>query len=152
MTSHQLVNFLSPPRHSVPIAMPQSFRTYIHTWMRSIRMPITPLRELFIRRYQALLVLRGVCPYLIGPRQAAMEVLLNLGRHPRKQELYLRAVIRQIGRLSCDILNTMCIPADDGTLWDCPGHVPGSLPGYRFGVIEDLPGDVMVIEEPIPDV
>jgi hypothetical protein len=153
ITRHRLVVFYLPSHHNVPIAMPQSFRTHIRTWMRGINMPLTPLRELFIRRYQALLVLRGVCLFLPGPRQAAMEVLLNLARHPAKQQNYLRAVIRQIGRLIYQIIDTMSIPADDGTLWDVPGHVPGSLHGYRLGIIADPPGaNAMAIEEPVPEV
>jgi hypothetical protein len=112
-----------------------SFRTHIRRWMRSIDMPVTPLRELFLRRYQALLILRGVSPHHSGCRQSAMEVLLNLSRHPARQNSYLRAIIRQIGRFACKILDTMDIPADDGTEWDVPGHVVGS--GLRFSVIED---------------
>ena len=114
-----------------------SFRTHIRRWMRSINMPETLLRELFLRRYQALLILRGVSPHLLECRQAAMEVLLNLSRHPARQDSYLRAVIRQIGRYIRIISETMNIPADDGTDWDVPGHVPGS--GLRFSVIEDPP-------------
>jgi hypothetical protein len=136
--------------------MPHSFRTHIRMWMRSINMRETQLRELFLRRYQALLILRGVSPHVLGCRQAAMEVLLNLSRQPVKQNHYLKAVIRQIGRLINEIVVTMCIPDDDGTLWDVPGHVPGILPGYRFSVIEDpQPRQPMVIEEeqvPQPEV
>jgi hypothetical protein len=85
-----------------------------------------------------------------------MEVLLNLSKCPAKQDSYLKAVIRQIGRLINEIVVTMCIPDDDGTLWDVPGRVPGILPGYRFSVIEDpQPRQPMVIEEeqvPQPEV
>ena len=127
--------------------MPQFFRTHIHTWMRSIDMPLTSLRELFLRRYQALLILRGVSPHLPRCRQAAMEVLLNLSRFPTRQDSYLRAVIREIGRLICDIANTICIPENDGTLWDVPGHLPGSC--LRLSVIEDPPAAMpMVIDNP----
>ena len=102
-------------------------------------MPETMLRKLFLRRYQALLVLRGVSPHLTACRQAAMEVLLNLSRNPgSKQDSYLKAVIREIGKLIADICATMCIPDDDGTLWDVPGHVAGRT-GLRFSVIEDPP-------------
>jgi hypothetical protein len=119
--------------------MPQSFRTHMRLWMQSINLPETMLRKLFLRRYQALLVLRGVSPHLPACRQAAMEVLLNLSRFPgQRQDSYLIAVIREIGRLTADISATMCIPDDDGTLWDVPGHVAGR-PGLRFSVIEDPP-------------
>ena len=101
-------------------------------------MPETMLRLLFIRRYQSLLVLRGVSPHLPACRQAAMEVLLNLSRLPQKQDSYLKAVIRNMARLTTDIVATMCIPDDDGTLWDVPGHVSGR-DGLRFSVIEVNP-------------
>jgi hypothetical protein len=127
--------------------MPKSFRTHLGHWMDSIGMPRTNLRDVFILRYKVLLDLRGVCPHLLGPRRAAMGVLLNLDRHPAKQANYLRAVIRQINRLIADHIDTMVI--GDGTLWDVPGHIAGSLPGYRFAVIEDPPG-ANVNDEPAP--
>jgi hypothetical protein len=55
-------------------------------WMQSINMPEKMLRLLFLRRYQALLVLRGVSPHLPACHQAEMEVLLNLSRFPQKQD------------------------------------------------------------------
>jgi hypothetical protein len=61
---------------------------------RASNMPETMLRLLFLRRYQALLVLRGVSPHLLACRQAEMEVLLNLSRFPQKQDSYLKADIR----------------------------------------------------------
>lgn len=106
--------------------------------MTSINMQNTPLRELFLRKYEALLVLRGVSPYLLGPRQAAMEVLLNLGRHPSRQANYLKAMIRTIGRLIIEHIETQPyhIPADQCTLWDLPGHVEGN-PRLRLCVLCD---------------
>ena len=105
--------------------------------MQSICIPETPLRMLFLTRYRALLVLRGVCPHNLACRGAAMEVLLNLSRYPVRQESYLKAVIRQIGRLIQEIIQHMVMPEDNGTLWDVPGHVRGSR--LRFSVIEDPP-------------
>ena len=118
---------------------PRSFRTHIRYWMRGINLPMTEAREVFLRRYEALLVLRGISPYLLGPRQAAMEVLLHLARFPVRQTRYLKAVIRKISLMIRDILLTMAIPADDGTEWDVPGHVP-----FRQAQIQDddnLSGD-----------
>jgi hypothetical protein len=117
--------------------MPRSFRTHMRTWMQSINMPETPLRKLFLTRYRALLDLRGVCPHNLACRGAAMEVLLNLSRFPLRQENYLKAVIRQIGRLIQENVQQMVMPEDDSTLWDVPGHVHGS--SLRFSVIEDPP-------------
>jgi hypothetical protein len=118
-----------------------TFRRHLRRWMISINMQLTPLRELFLRRYEALLVLRGVCPYLLGCRQAAMEVLLNLSRHPIRQQNYLRAMIRKIGMM---ITNTMVnVMVDQSSDWDVPGHIIGS--GLRFSVIEDpLPAAAIV--------
>ncbi len=122
---------------------PRSFRTHIRLWMRGINMPMTEAREVFLRRYEALLVLRGISPYLLGPRQAAMEVLLNLARFPVRQTRYLKAVIRNISLMIRDILLTMEIPADDGTEWDVPTHIIGS--GFRLAVIdEDAHGQAQI--------
>jgi len=57
--------------------MPHSFRTHLRMCMsqHTHDMPVTELRELFLRRYQAFLILRGVSPHLLCCRQAAMEVL-----------------------------------------------------------------------------
>lgn len=122
---------------------PRSFRTHIRHWMRGINMPMTEAREVFLRRYEALLVLRGISPYLLGPRQAAMEVLLNLARFPVRQTRYLKAVIRNISLMIRDILLTMAIPADDGTEWDVPTHIIGS--GFRLAVIdEDAHGQAQI--------
>jgi hypothetical protein len=111
--------------------------------MRGINMPMTEAREVFLRRYEALLVLRGISPYLLGPRQAAMEVLLNLARFPVRQTRYLKAVIRNISLMIRDILLTMEIPADDGTEWDVPTHIIGS--GFRLAVIdEDAHGQAQI--------
>lgn len=104
---------------------------------------MTEAREVFLRRYEALLVLRGISPYLLGPRQAAMEVLLNLARFPVRQTRYLKAVIRNISLMIRDILLTMAIPADDGTEWDVPTHIIGS--GFRLAVIdEDAHGQAQI--------
>jgi hypothetical protein len=117
----------------------RSFREHIRSWMRGIAMPMTEIREVFLRRYEVLLILRGISPYLLGPRQAAMEVLLNLSRSPVRREHYLKAVVRKMTLMIRDILVEMAIPANDGTEWDVPNHIIGS--GFRFAVIEDpVPG------------
>jgi hypothetical protein len=111
--------------------------------MCGINMPMTEIREVFLRRYEALLVLRGISPYLLGPRQAAMEVLLKFARFPVRQTRYLKAVIRNISLMIRNSLLTMAIPADDGTEWDVPGHIIGS--GFRLAVInEDVLGQAQI--------
>ena len=137
MTHHHLSDY-----YRAPMPM-RSFRDHIRHWMRGINLPCTEAREVFLRRYEVLLILRGISPYLLGPRQAAMEVLLNLARFPVRQGHYLKAVIRKISIMIRDHLVDMAIPADDGTEWDVPGHIIGS--GFRFAVIdEDLPGQALI--------
>jgi hypothetical protein len=112
--------------------------------MKGIDMPMTPLRELFLQRYEALLRLRKVSRHELGCRQAAMEVLLNLWRHPSRQQSYLRSMIRQIGNLINDHLALGLAGAGNAHIhnWDVPGHVAGS--SLRFSVIEDaVPGACM---------
>jgi hypothetical protein len=135
--------------HRAPMPA-QSFRRHIRSWMRGINLRITEPRELFLRRYEALLVLRGISPYHPVPRQAAMEVLLNLWRFPVRQAHYLKAIIRKINRLICDNLVNSAIPANDGTEWDVPGHIIG-LEGFRLAVVDaDMPGQAQMVDADMP--
>ena len=49
--------------------------------MESLEMPLTPHRELFLSKYDALQSLRGIAKKDVRCLQSAMEVLLNLSRH-----------------------------------------------------------------------
>jgi hypothetical protein len=124
------------------------FRKHIRSWMRGIQLRLTEVRDVFLRRYEALLVLRGISPYLPGPRQAAMEVLLNLWRFPVRQTHYLKAIIRKINLLIRDILSSApsVNPANDGTEWDVPGHIIGS--GFRLAVVDVdvVPGQAQIVD------
>jgi hypothetical protein len=129
---------IAQPLH---IAMPRkSFRTHVESWMRGINMPMTRERELFLQRYEALLRLRKVSRHELGCRRAAMEVLLNLSRHPSRQLSYLKSMIRALGKLIEEHLALGYEGAHGhNDNWDVPGHVVGS--GFRFSVIEDaVPG------------
>jgi hypothetical protein len=108
-------------------------------WMSGLDMELTDLRRIFLQRYEALLALREVSLDNLGPRQAAMEVLLNLWRHPERQECYLRAIISKIRVMISEHLSAG-IGKPDPDDWDVPGHVPGNS-GFRFCVIAD----------PVPD-
>ena len=125
------------PRRDPHLPRKMSFRTHMLSWMQSIDLELTPIRDLFLKRYEALLRLRGVSRYELGCRQAAMEVLLNLWRHPQRQTSYMVSMIRQLRKLIDEHL-ALGIPGA-GTAhihnWDVPGHVEGS--GLRFSVIED---------------
>jgi hypothetical protein len=104
-------------------------------WMSGLDMEVTPLRRIFLQRYEALLALREVSLDNVGPRQAAMEVLLNLWRHPQRQESYLRAIVSKLRVLINEQLSAG-IGAPNPDDWDVPGHVPGNA-GFRFCVIAD---------------
>ncbi len=67
------------------IEMPQSFRPHIRMWMRSIDMPETQLRMLFLWRYQALLILRAAAAAHLLPPTATSDV------SPRGQHFAERA-------------------------------------------------------------
>lgn len=103
--------------------------------MSGLDMELTGLRRTFLQRYECLLALREVSLDNVGPRQAAMEVLLNLWRHPERQECYLRAIVTKIRVMINEHLSAgIGVPDEDN--WDVPGHVPGNS-GFRFCVIAD---------------
>ena len=131
-----------------PMPEQSTFRKHIRSWMRGIKLRLTEVRDVFLTRYDALLVLRRIPPYLPGPRQAAMEVLLNLWRFPVRQTHYLKAIIRKINLLIHDILtNAPSVnPANDGTEWDVPGHIIGS--GFRLAMVDVdvVPGQAQIVD------
>jgi len=111
--------------------------------MNSIELPLTPIRDLFLLRYETLLVARAVCRRMIGPVRAAQGVLLNLWRCPVRQRAYLRAIIRNLNTMISDNIayeDGMAIDPDQHLLWDVPGHIRGN-PQTRFAIVaidEDL--------------
>lgn len=101
--------YISSADHAVIIAMPRrsAFRRHMSRWMSGLDMELTDLRRTFLQRYEALLALREVSLDNLGPRQAAMEVLLNLWRHPERQDCYLRAIVSKIRVLINEHLSGM---------------------------------------------
>jgi hypothetical protein len=132
-------------RHLLPasIVMASYFRRRLLAWMRSIQLLLTPERDLFLLRYETLLVARGVSHRLNGPVRAAQGVLLNLDGFPIRQRHYLHAVIRNLNAMISENIayqSGMAIHPDQHLLWDVPGHIRGN-PQTRFAIVaidEDL--------------
>ena len=112
--------------------------------MRSIQLLLTPERDLFLLRYETLLVARGVSHRLNGPVRAAQGVLLNLDGFPIRQRHYLHAVIRNLNAMISENIayqSGMAIHPDQHLLWDVPGNIRGN-PQAHFAIVaidEDLP-------------
>jgi len=121
----------------------RGLKAVIGRWMDIIQMPMTNLRELFICRYTALLMLRGVRSDDPRCLKSAMEVLLNLSHHPQRQASYLRSVNRNLQQEIDESNRLTQLPANHGTVWQCPGHVgpPGVENQYHFAVLPDFPVD-----------
>jgi hypothetical protein len=60
----------------------------LKSWMEDICLPLTLPRKVFLRRFDALLTLRGFSSIDCRSVQSAMEVLLRFRKDPRKQTRY----------------------------------------------------------------
>ena len=71
-------------------ARKMSTRLYctLKNWMEDICLPLTLPRKVFLRRFDALLTLRGFSSVDFRSVQSAMEVLLRFRKDPRKQTRY----------------------------------------------------------------
>ena len=65
-----------------------------------------------------------------------MEALLNLNRHQKRQNLYLRAINLKLSNEIIRRCTLMRIPNVDGIEWDVPGHVGD---GMHFAMVLDVP-------------
>jgi hypothetical protein len=137
--STSLTSFPSDDMSEARFRVYGSFRTRVAKWMDSLNMPLTPRRELFLSKYDALQSLRGIQKNDVRCLQSAMEVLLNLSRHPARQAHYLNAVNRRLADAIVKAAQLKHIPADNGLLWDCPGHVdvPDGSCEFHFAVLPD---------------
>jgi hypothetical protein len=127
------------------------FRRHILSWMSRIQLHLSAIRNVFLLRYEALLLLRQVDRHLLGPRQAAMEVLLNLRAFPRRQHAYLQAIIRNVNAMiaaNIEHESGLAIRCRQEALWEVPGPMPQN-PQARLAWValdEDLPAPLALIE------
>ena len=124
-----------------------SFDTMIRQWMRLIRLPMNEQRELFLRLYRSLLIMRRVEP---DHRclAVAMEVFLNLSRHHVRQQRYLRALNARLGRELAAAATCPHIHYEsDGLLWDIPGHLERG-DGFHLAMVQDDPPAVLPAAPP----
>ena len=118
----------------MPLKMPLVDK--VGKWMDENELEMTVLRAAFLRKYQALLSLRGFKS--LDPRSvvSAMEVILNFRRKPSNQDSYLRAVCRNLDKLIVRALGREAFMMRGGQAsWDCPGHV--GQPGWHVSVAPD---------------
>jgi hypothetical protein len=70
------------------VEMSQGLYFTLKCWMEDICLPLTLPRKVFLRRFDALLTLRGFSTIDFRSVQSAMEILLNNRKDSHKQKRY----------------------------------------------------------------